>query len=349
MQYFLVNKKLERKRSIPYSIHVKIVRLGFLMFIFSLNILIAQANNQLITLKFQKAKLNRVLDEISNQTNFQFFYNDQINQVTGPITIELSGATITQVLDRILPKNKLEYQITESQITINLKNTNRSISNVQIQEYIEGTVKDINGEPLIGASIKIKGSHISTSSTTSGTFRILSKPTDILLVSYMGYKSQEVSLVGKKIIAITMYKEDQMLEEVDVVATGYQTIDRRKFTGAATKIKAEDAQRFGVPDVSRMLEGQVSGVSVQNVSGTFGAAPKIRVRGATSITGDNKPLWVVDGIILEDVINISNDQLSTGDASTLLGSSVAGINPDDIESFEILKDAAATSLLEQER
>lgn len=344
MQYFLVNKKLERKRAIPYSIHVKIVRLGFLMFMFSLNILIAQANNQLITLKFQKAKLNRVLDEISNQTNFQFFYNDQINQVTGPITIELSSATITQVLDRILPKNKLEYQITESQITINLKNTNRSISNVQTQEYIEGTVKDINGEPLIGASIKIKGSHISTSSTTSGTFRILSKPTDILLVSYMGYKSQEVSLVGKKIIAITMYKEDQMLEEVDVVATGYQTIDRRKFTGAATKIKAEDAQRFGVPDVSRMLEGQVSGVSVQNVSGTFGAAPKIRVRGATSITGDNKPLWVVDGIILEDVINISNDQLSTGDASTLLGSSVAGINPDDIESFEILKDAAATSL-----
>src|SRR5690606_8915289 len=88
----------------------------------------------------------------------------------------------------------------------------------------------------------------------------------------------------------------------------------------------------------------VAGVSVQNVSGTFGAAPKIRVRGATSITGDNKPLWVVDGIILEDVVNISNEQLSTGDPSTLVGSSVAGLNPDDIESFEILKDASATAL-----
>src|SRR4029450_10653544 len=87
-----------------------------------------------------------------------------------------------------------------------------------------------------------------------------------------------------------------------------------------------------------------AGVSVQNVSGTFGTAPKIRVRGATSINGENKPLWVVDGVVLEDIVNISNDQLSSGDPTTLLGSSVAGINVNDIESFDILKDAAATAL-----
>jgi hypothetical protein len=80
------------------------------------------------------------------------------------------------------------------------------------------------------------------------------------------------------------------------VSTGYQTLDRKLFTGSASLVKADDAQRNGVPDISRMLEGQVAGVSVQNVSGTFGAAPKIRVRGATSLSGDNKPLWVVDGI-----------------------------------------------------
>src|SRR5690606_9169726 len=87
-----------------------------------------------------------------------------------------------------------------------------------------------------------------------------------------------------------------------------------------------------------------AGVSVQNVSGTFGAAPKIRVRGATSLTGDNKPLWVIDGVILDEAVNISNEALSTGDANTLLGSSVAGLNPDDIESITILKDAAATAM-----
>ncbi len=93
-----------------------------------------------------------------------------------------------------------------------------------------------------------------------------------------------------------------------------------------------------------MLEGKAAGVSIQNVSSTFGSAPKIRVRGATSINGENKPLWVVDGIVLEDVVNVSNDQLASGDPTTLLGSSVAGINTNDIETIDVLKDAAATAL-----
>ncbi|MNE72942.1 TonB-dependent Receptor Plug Domain protein [compost metagenome] len=127
------------------------------------------------------------------------------------------------------------------------------------------------------------------------------------------------------------------------ISTGYQNLNKKLFTGASTALKGADVKQEGITDVSRMLEGRVAGVSVQNVSGTFGAAPKIRVRGATSITGENKPLWVVDGVILEDVVNISNEQLSSGDVSTLIGSSVAGINADDIESFNILKDAAATA------
>ena len=100
----------------------------------------------------------------------------------------------------------------------------------------------------------------------------------------------------------------------------------------------------GVPDVSRALEGRVAGVSVQNVSGTFGTAPKIRVRGATSIYGSSKPLWVVDGVIMEDVTEVSADALSSGDAATLISSAIAGLNSDDIESFQILKDGSATSI-----
>ena len=99
-----------------------------------------------------------------------------------------------------------------------------------------------------------------------------------------------------------------------------------------------------MPDVSRALEGRVAGVSVQNVSGTFGTAPKIRVRGATSIYGSSKPLWVVDGVIMEDVTEVSADALSSGDAATLISSAIAGLNSDDIESFQILKDGSATSI-----
>ena len=213
-----------------------------------------------------------------------------------------------------------------------------------VQLIVKGHVKNSSGQPLSAATVVVKGTPRSVSTDRNGNFEIQASGTETLIIRFVGFRTQEIPIGGRSEITVIMALEDKTIEAVDVVATGFQNIDRRIFTGAATQVKAEDAQRFGVPDVSRMLEGQVAGVSMQNVSGTFGAAPKIRVRGATSITGDNKPLWVIDGIIIEDVVNISNDQLSTGDANTLLGSSVAGINPDDIESFEILKDAAATSL-----
>lgn len=130
----------------------------------------------------------------------------------------------------------------------------------------------------------------------------------------------------------------------EVVVTGYQNLKKQTFTGSSVKLNASDLNVAGTSDISRMLEGKAAGVSVQNVSGTFGAAPKVRIRGVASITGDNKPLWVVDGVVLEDMVNVSNDQLSSGDPTTLLGSSVAGINAEDIETFDILKDAAATAM-----
>ena len=164
-----------------------------------------------------------------------------------------------------------------------------------------------------------------------------------LVISAIGYQSREVRLsAGQTSIAINLYREAGTLAEV--VITGFQQIDKKKFTGAAVSLKATDIKIDGATDVSRMLEGRAAGVSVQNVSSTFGSAPKVRIRGATSINGDNKPLWVVDGVVLEDIVNISNDQLSSGDPTTLLGSSVAGINANDIETFDILKDAAATAL-----
>jgi len=116
------------------------------------------------------------------------------------------------------------------------------------------------------------------------------------------------------------------------------------FTGAASRISGEEAKVDGVGDVSQMLQGKAAGVGVQSVSGTFGAAPKIRVRGASSIYGNQTPLWVVDGVVLEDVVEISADDLSSGNAATLISSAVAGLNPDDIDNFQILKDASATAL-----
>lgn len=212
---------------------------------------------------------------------------------------------------------------------------------------VRGTVKlqPASGAPAEaspGVTILEKGTTNGTATGADGSFQLQVKPDAVLTFTMVGFAPQEVSVDGRTTLEVTLQESDNKLREV--VVTGYQTIDRKMFTGSAALLTGEDAKREGVTDVSRMLEGRVAGVSVQNVSGTFGAAPKIRVRGATSITGDNKPLWVVDGIILEDVVNVSNEQLSTGDPATLIGSSVAGLNPDDIESFQILKDASATAM-----
>jgi TonB-linked SusC/RagA family outer membrane protein len=205
------------------------------------------------------------------------------------------------------------------------------------------TERAANGttDNMVGVTVIEKGTKNAVATSASGDFQITVNEGATLVFSAIGYKTREVKVSGSHYVQVTMEADVNKLAEV--VVTGYQTLDKRLFTGASAALKAADVKREGITDVSRMLEGRVAGVSVQNVSGTFGAAPKIRVRGATSISGDNKPLWVVDGVVLEDVVNISNEQLSTGDANTLIGSSVAGLNPDDIESFNILKDAAATA------
>ncbi|MEO7960525.1 MAG: carboxypeptidase-like regulatory domain-containing protein, partial [Ginsengibacter sp.] len=209
---------------------------------------------------------------------------------------------------------------------------------------IRGRITDSSGSPLAGVSVLIKGSSQGAFTNSSGDFVLRNvSQNSILVISIIGFQKREVSLAsGQTQVDLSLSTEAGTLDEV--VVTGFQLIDKKKFTGAAVTLKADDVKIDGATDVSRMLEGRAAGVSVQNVSSTFGSAPKVRIRGATSINGDNKPLWVVDGVVLEDIINISNDQLSSGDPTTLLGSSVAGINANDIESFDILKDAAATAL-----
>src|SRR6185295_14841253 len=208
---------------------------------------------------------------------------------------------------------------------------------------ITGRVLNLeDSTPLTGASVVNLRTGHGTTTTSTGIFFVDAKPGDSIRVSFAGKIAQTLAYMGEAAMNVELSRSEGLLG--GVVITGFQNLDRKKFTGAATQLKADDIKIPGVVDVSKMLEGRAAGVSVQNVSGTFGAAPKVHVRGATSINGENKPLWVVDGVVLEDIVNISNDQLSSGDPTTLLGSSVAGINANDIETFDILKDAAATAL-----
>jgi len=204
-------------------------------------------------------------------------------------------------------------------------------------------VSDEAGQPLAGITVQVKGTPRKYVTGTDGNLTINNVPAGAVLVfSGVNVEDVELAVDGKAELTARLKRKVAALE--DVVVTGFQRIDRKKFTGSAVTVKADSIKLDGVTDISRMLEGRAAGVSIQNVSGTFGAAPKVRIRGATSINGENKPLWVVDGVVLEDIVNVSNEQLTSGDASTLLGSSVAGLNINDIETFDILKDASAAAV-----
>ena len=214
----------------------------------------------------------------------------------------------------------------------------------QTPKKVTGVViSEEDDQPVVGASVLVKGTTMGTVTDIDGKFTISDVPSSsrTLKISYIGMKTQEIPIKAGR-IRVAMKPDAEVLEEV--VVTGYQKIDRKLFTGAASRVEMDDIKLGGESDIAKSLEGQVAGVSVQTPSSTFGTAPKIRVRGASSIYGNQKPLWVVDGVVLEDAVEVSIDQLNSGDLSTLVSSGVAGLNSDDIESMQILKDVSATAL-----
>lgn len=219
-----------------------------------------------------------------------------------------------------------------------------SFSSVSGQgNMVKGTVTSAaDGTGLPGVNILIEGTVKGTTTDLEGNYSITAENSDVLVFKMVGMQTVRVDVGNQSIIDVTLQEESKLLE--GVVVTGFQEVDRKLFTGSAERVKLADIQVKSEVDVSRMLEGQVAGVTVDNVSATFGSSPKIRIRGNTSINGNNQPLFVVDGVILEDLTDVNTEDFISGNANTLVSSSIANINPNDIESIQILKDASATAI-----
>jgi len=301
------------------------------------------AQNTRINLEVKNSKLRDVIWKLDNTTSLNFFYNTK--ELEGIIIEDenFKNTLLSDVIKTLLKDTKLEYSLIHNTVVIRKTPNSNQISQ-QKERVITGTIKDENGATLPGVNVIIKGTALGKASDINGKYKI-SIPTDkkvILVFSFIGMKKKEIVVNKQSVINVVLISTSETIDEV--VVTGITSTDKRLFTGAADKLQAKDIKMSGIPEIGRSLEGRSAGVSVQNVSGTFGTAPKIRVRGATSIYGNSKPLWVVDGVPLEDVVELSPDDLSSGDASTLISSAISGLNPDDIESFQILKDGSATSI-----
>ncbi len=326
---------------------MKLITLKTLLFalIYLLCLNLYSQESTIIRVKMENTSLEDVLMEINKTSKFEvrFISQDVANYIIKKI--DYSSADIQPLIRTLLNETNLTFNQDGKVINIIKKRDNIIKSDKPRSYAIKGRVVDGFGEPLPGATVVLKEkSSLLATTDANGNFAVkyyAVNPT--ISISFIGFIKKEIIIEQENNNLIIELKEDaQMLD--NVVITGFQNIPKANFTGSSVKVKSDNLQIKGVSDLSRMIEGQVAGVTIQNVSGTFGAAPKVRVRGATSINGENKPLWVIDGVVHEDIINISNDQLTSGDPSTLLGSAVAGLNANDIESIDVLKDASATAL-----
>lgn len=211
----------------------------------------------------------------------------------------------------------------------------------QVAVEIKGTVRSVTGESLPGATVIVEGTARGVITDVEGRFTLKARKGQMLKVSFVGMKPR---LIKASSGIMNIILQDNVQEIEGVVVTGYQQIKNRVFTGAAASVKLDEIKLNGVSDVSRMLEGRIAGLSIQNVTGSFGAAPRINIRGGASIMGNVQPLWVIDGAVYEDLVSLTLDQLASGDAVTLISSAVAGLNASDIEDIQVLKDASATSI-----
>lgn len=300
-----------------------------------------------ISLKLKNADLETALHKIQKNSSYSFFYSTDDIKSTKTINIDVKDEPLEQVLTTLLSSYDLTYTVENNLIVLKkgIETSPVTENKKVVSRMITGKVIDKeDGQPLSGVSVFVKEKpSIGVATDGKGAFQ-LTIPDDAktLVFSMAGYLKVEVAIGSKSEFNVQLATEVTQLK--DVVVTGYQKVDKRTFTGSVAKINSDKIKELAMPDVGKMLQGQVAGVSVETPSATFGSKAKIRIRGNSSISGNKEPLWVVDGVVLDDIVNINPNQLYSGDASNLLSSAISGLNPNDIADIQILKDASATAM-----
>ena len=296
------------------------------------------AQNSKITLSAANTPLASVFRQIEQLTDYMFIYKSGDIAPFTDITIDRQQTEVSRILDECLNGTGLSYSFKDNLIII------KSAAQQVDSKKVGGKVTDQQGHPLPGVTVMIKGTNLGVVTDTDGKYNIeLPDTKEILLrFTFIGMKSHEVVYGGQKEINVTLQEEATQMDEV--VITGYQVVDRRKNTSAVTSVKTEDIMIPGVSSIDKMLEGQIPDMMLMTNSGEVGVVPKIRIRGTSTLIGNREPLWVVDGIIVQDPVDISPEELNDPDYINRIGNAIAGINPQDIERLDVLKDAAATAL-----
>lgn len=282
----------------------------------------ASVLGQKITLTEKKASIQKVLREIRKQCDFDFIVNARNLKDAQPLTITVRDMPLDEVLQLVFANQPVDYLVDNKTIIIRDRvNTGTASSSTTHAQRINGSITNEKNEPLAGVSVLEKGTQNGVVTNENGRFSITVKDeTAILEITYVGYKSKEVAVSGSN---MNILLESDGGSMTDIVVVGYGTQKKSDLTGSVSSVKGAELTRLPTQRVDQALQGRAAGVMVQNTDGAPGGNATIRVRGGNSITGGNNALVVVDGI---QGVNIST------------------INPNDIESLEVLKDASATAI-----
>ena len=296
-----------------------------------------------LTLKGNDISLTNIFSQIRENSDYTFVYNlDDIQNVRVK-SLDVKDASIREVLDKCLKGTGFSYEIEDHVVIIR---PDRPAKQEVKKVTLNGLVMDQDSVPIAGVTVLLKGTYVGVTTDITGKFQmaIPEQKEVFLLFSFVGMETQEVKVIDfKKQIRVVMKEKVGQLEEV--VITGYGQTTTRSSTGSTASLGQEVFANKATPTVDMLLQGQVAGVSVMAISGRPGEAAKVRIRGTNTISGDAEPLWVVDGVPLQqNVPNISTGQIKSGNLNEIFVTGIAGINPNDIENVTILKDASAAAI-----
>lgn len=299
------------------------------------------AQKKPVTIQESQVPLKEVLNRIEKQTNYLFVYDEQKIDTQRKVSVNVKNKKVSDVLADLFKGEAAVTISMEGEHIILTPKVTQTRQDNNTTRKITGNVIDKNGEPMIGVSILVKGSTNGTVTDLDGKFSIDNVNSEnTLVVSYIGYTKQEVNIKNRNDITIVMKDDTQTLDEVVVV--GYGTMKKRDLTGAITSVSADKIKERSYSNVMQSLSGQMPGVQISQSSGAPGFAPSIKIRGASSINSGTTPLYVIDGIPLEDATN-SNGTNAASDLS-YNQNPLNSINPNDIESVEVLKDASSAAI-----
>jgi TonB-linked SusC/RagA family outer membrane protein len=312
------------------------------------SILLAKTTRaQEMNLNLDKASVKQVFKKIEQQAKVTFVYDEQVIDAIPALTLHVKNKPLAEVLDQLQERTLLQFKMVGNYIGVAQNSVSMPSLSLTpgVQQNVttikvSGVVRDASGQPIPGVSVVIKGTTQGAQTDVNGQFTISSNIGDVLVFSFIGYQKKEV-VVNAPTISVLLNEDSRQLSEVVVTALGIKK-ERKALGFSVTEVKGDELTQAREPNVMNSLEGKVAGLNVTPTAGGPGSSSNVIIRGVSSLTQTTQPLYVINGVPMENLINNAPGQQY--DNQPDMGDAIGNINPDDIETISVLKGAAASAL-----